>query len=68
MICGLTAGIVSTLGYRKLSGYLSEKIGLSDTCGVHNLHGMPGVLAGIISAIVIAGVTEENFGGEEAIK
>ena len=29
-------------------------IGLSDTCGVHNLHGIPGVLGGIFSAIAIA--------------
>lgn len=63
MICGLIAGIVSTLGFRKLSGYLSNKFGLSDTCGIHNLHGIPGVLGAIISAMVISTVTEENFGG-----
>ena len=38
----------------KLSGYLEEKIGLNDTSGVHNLHGIPGIFGGIFSSIVIA--------------
>ena len=31
-----------------------EKVYLLDTCGVHNLHGMPGVFSGIASAIAAA--------------
>ncbi len=34
-----------------------EKIYIQDTCGVHNLHGLPGVFSGIASAIA-AGVAE----------
>lgn len=51
---GLFAGVVSSWGYHFLSGKLEEVIGLHDTCGVHNLHGMPGILGGIFSAIAIA--------------
>lgn len=51
---GFLCGIVSTLGYQYLSPYLEKKIGLYDTCGVHNLHAMPGLLGGIISAMVAA--------------
>jgi ammonium transporter Rh len=29
-------------------------LGIYDTCGVHNLHGIPGVLGGIVSAIAAA--------------
>jgi len=48
---GGLAGILSACGFLYLSGFLSRKINLHDTCGVHNLHGLPGVLGGIIGAI-----------------
>jgi ammonium transporter Rh len=51
---GFLTGIVSTLGFQYLTPYLEKKLNLYDTCGVHNLHGMPGLLGGIISAIVAA--------------
>jgi ammonium transporter Rh len=52
MLAGFVAGTVSSLGYAYLGPYLAQKIKLHDTCGVHNLHGMPGVMGGLISAIV----------------
>jgi len=55
MSIGLVSGIISALGFKKIGPFLSNKIGLSDTCGVHSLHGMPGILGAIVSAIVIAG-------------
>lgn len=57
---GTFAGILSVLGYVYLTPWLQRNIGLLDTCGVHNLHGMPGVLASIASAIVIAGTAGKN--------
>ena len=36
-----------------------EKFYLLDTCGVHNLHGMPGVFSALVSAIAAA-VASEN--------
>lgn len=50
---GLIAGSISTFGFVKLSGWLT-KIGVYDTCGVHNLHGIPGLLGGIFSSIFLA--------------
>lgn len=51
---GLLTGVISTMGYQYLTPYLEHKLGLFDTCGVHNLHGIPGLLGGIISSIVVA--------------
>jgi ammonium transporter Rh len=51
---GLGAGVISTLGYRYLSEKLEHWFGLHDTCGVHNLHGIPGLIGGIVSAIAVA--------------
>lgn len=51
MIIGCIAGILSCLGFIYLSPKLQKKIGLYDTCGIHNLHGMPGVLGGLIGAL-----------------
>merc|ERR1712130_989062 len=44
---GMLGGTLSVCGYEFLSDWLDEKLGISDTCGVHNLHGMPGVLGGL---------------------
>lgn len=53
IIIGLIAGAISVAGYRYVSPRL-EKWGLHDTCGVHNLHGMPGVLGGLGGCISAA--------------
>jgi len=51
---GIIAGAVSVIGYEYLSDVLTDKLKIADTCGVHNLHGMPGILGGIVSAIALA--------------
>ena len=57
---GIIAGALSVCGYDYLSDFLNDKLRIADTCGVHNLHGMPGILGGIVSAIAIAAADGTN--------
>ncbi|KAJ8008772.1 hypothetical protein DPEC_G00081890 [Dallia pectoralis] len=54
MLIGFVAGIISTLGFKFLSPILASSLGIQDTCGVHNLHGMPGILGGIAGIVAVA--------------
>lgn len=60
MAIGALAGLLSCAGYLWFGKWLENKISLYDTCGVNNLHGMPGILGGIIGAIS-AGAAESAF-------
>lgn len=53
---GLLAGALSVIGFVFIQPMLESKIKLIDTCGVHNLHGMPGLLGGLIAIVVVPGV------------
>ncbi|RNA27205.1 Rh type B glyco [Brachionus plicatilis] len=65
VIIGSFSGIVSTLGFQYLSPLL-KKINIHDTCGVHNLHGVPGIISGIASGIVAAVANRDIFGGNNS--
>ncbi|NXI16261.1 RHAG protein, partial [Irena cyanogastra] len=62
MFIGVIAGIVSVLGFQFLSPVMASKLRIQDTCGVHNLHGLPGILGGIAGIIVTAVKTESRNG------
>lgn len=44
--------------------FLEKYLKLQDTCGVHNLHALPGMLGGFVGAIVAAAATESVYGKE----
>ncbi|NXH78415.1 RHAG protein, partial [Hydrobates tethys] len=58
MCIGSIAGIISVLGFQFLTPLLASKLNIQDTCGVHNLHGLPGILGGI-AGIIATAVKEE---------
>eukprot|EP00164_Ancoracysta_twista_P001399 GFYU01001822.1.p1 GENE.GFYU01001822.1~~GFYU01001822.1.p1 ORF type:complete len:531 (-),score=164.24 GFYU01001822.1:120-1712(-) len=64
IIIGLVAGSLSVVGYHWVSPWLQRSFGLHDTCGVNNLHGMPGFLGGISGAISAATATSSEYGSE----
>ncbi|EGR32909.1 rhesus type c glycoprotein, putative [Ichthyophthirius multifiliis] len=57
---GFFSGLVSTFGFNKLQSFLEEKIKLHDSCGVLNLHALPGFLGGIFGSI--AASQAQNMG------
>ncbi|XP_040900341.1 ammonium transporter Rh type B [Toxotes jaculatrix] len=62
MIVGFLAGIISVLGFKYLSPILESKLKIQDTCGVHNLHGMPGILGAVVGAVTAALATVDIYG------
>lgn len=50
-IVGTFAGIVSTCGYHFITPKIYQKFNIQDVCGIHNLHGMPGLIGSILSII-----------------
>lgn len=54
MLIGIAAGALSTVGYVLIAPKVEKAIKGVDTCGVHNLHGMPGILGGL-TGMFIAG-------------
>jgi ammonium transporter Rh len=57
-LIGLLAGFLSVLGYAYISPAMSKNLNIHDTCGVHNLHGMPAVFAGLAGAIAAAAISK----------
>ena len=54
MLIGLMAGAISVIGYTIIQPRLQKATGRVDTCGVHNLHGMPGIFGGLIALGLVA--------------
>lgn len=61
LIMGALAGALSVFGYKFVTPLLARRLRIHDTCGVNNLHGMPGILAGVASAVIAASATEEEY-------
>mmetsp|Transcript_3204 Transcript_3204/g.6343 ORF Transcript_3204/g.6343 Transcript_3204/m.6343 type:complete len:233 (-) Transcript_3204:302-1000(-) len=53
LLVGTFAGAVSVWGYVFLSDFLLRNLQLHDTCGIHNLHGMPGIIGALASLIFL---------------
>ncbi|GMF17364.1 unnamed protein product [Phytophthora fragariaefolia] len=59
---GLFTGFASVFGYCFVSPLLERSMRLSDTCGILNLHGIPGVAGGIAGALITLAVSDDYYG------
>ena len=62
-LIGALAGTLCVVGYAVIQPALQKKLKLVDTCGVHNLHGMPGLLGGLIAILVVPGIALAQVAG-----
>ncbi|XP_044749007.1 ammonium transporter Rh type B [Coccinella septempunctata] len=62
ILIGILSAIISMVGFKKVTPWLETKWKINDTCGVNNLHGIPGILGGLIGTFFASLATEENYG------
>ncbi|XP_057265944.1 ammonium transporter Rh type B [Pezoporus wallicus] len=63
LIAGFLAGLIPPLGFRFLTPFLCSRLKIQDTCGVHNVHGLPGVLGALLGTLLAALATADAYGG-----
>jgi ammonium transporter Rh len=56
MVIGLIAGMLSTVGFAILQAKQQKFHKIIDTCGVSNLHGIPGIFGGLVAIVVVDGL------------
>ena len=56
MIIGAIAGVLSTVGFAIFQEKQEKFHKIVDTCGVSNLHGIPGIFGGLAAIVVVDGL------------
>lgn len=62
LIIGIAAGTLSTVGYAIIAPKLQKLIKGTDTCGINNLHGMPGIFGGLTGVAFAASGSTQLLG------
>ncbi|MDQ7824903.1 MAG: ammonium transporter [Candidatus Eremiobacteraeota bacterium] len=57
---GIFAGIISTFGFAVIQPRLAARTHKIDTCGVLNLHGLPGIFGGLAAIVLVKGIQSES--------
>jgi ammonium transporter Rh len=55
-LIGAVAGFISTFGFAVIQDKLQKGLRLVDTCGVSNLHGIPGLFGGLAAMVFVGGI------------
>ncbi|XP_036388561.1 ammonium transporter Rh type A-like [Megalops cyprinoides] len=61
-VLGMMGGTACMLGYRYLSPLLARRFRIQDQCGIHNLHGLTGLIASLASIWAVLTASEETYG------
>jgi len=56
ILIGVIAGAVSTFGFARIQSKQQRAFRSVDTCGVTNLHGIPGIIGGLAAIIIVDGL------------
>ncbi|NXH15574.1 RHAG protein, partial [Bucco capensis] len=57
---GSLSAVTCILGFKFLTPLLARKLTLHDHCGIHNLHGLPGILGALASVVAILVASEDT--------
>lgn len=66
LMIGSLGGMLSVVGFHKVGPYLKTQWGIHDTCGVNSLHGMPGILGGLLGAVSAGTIGSTAYGDATA--
>lgn len=61
-VLGMLGCIACMLGYKYLSPFLARRLKIQDQCGIHNLHGLTGLISSAAGICAILMATEEVYG------
>lgn len=61
-VLGILGCIACMLGYKYLSPFLAHRLRIQDQCGIHNLHGLTGLISSLAGICAILLATEETYG------
>ncbi|XP_029973897.1 rh50-like protein isoform X2 [Salarias fasciatus] len=59
---GMMGGTACMLGYKYLTPFLARRLRIQDQCGIHNLHGLTGLISCAAGICAILMATEEVYG------
>lgn len=59
-IIGILAGVLSTVGFAVIQERFQALTKKIDTCGVFNLHGLPGLFGGFAAMVAVNGISRTN--------
>ncbi len=61
-VLGIMGCTACFFGYRYLTPFLARKMRIQDQCGIHNLHGLTGLISSTAGICAILLATEETYG------